>query len=116
PKNISGNTTENLCILDLAKKIGCKIIAFSSGGKIQEYCANNRIEYRRIPQFHSPRASFPSFLYSMLKTLGTLINLKREEVMESILELENFGKKISYYNLIKEKSSLIIAMYIKLII
>ena len=112
PTSISGNTTETLCILELAKKIGCKIIAFSSGGKIQEYCTNNRIEYRRIPQFHSPRASFPSFLYSMLKTLGTLINLKREEVTESISELENLGKKIRSFNLTKENTSLNLAQWI----
>src|SRR5207245_8500340 len=56
--SVSGNTAESLFILDSAKKIDCKILAFSSGGKMQEYCANNKIEYRRIPQFHSPRASF----------------------------------------------------------
>ena len=110
--SVSGNTGETLAILDAAKKIGCKIIAFSSGGKMQEYCANNRIEYRKIPQFHSPRASFPSFLYSMLKALGTLINIKREEVVESISELENLGKKISSFNLTKENTSLNLAQWI----
>ena len=109
--SISGNTAETLSILNSAKKIGCKIIAFSSGGKMQEYCANNKIEYRKIPQIHSPRASFPSFLYSMLKTLETLISIKKE-VVESISELENLGKTIGSSNLTKENTSLNLAQWI----
>jgi len=109
--SISGNTAETLSILNSAKKIGCKIIAFSSGGKMQEYCANNKIEYRKIPQIHSPRASFPSFLYSMLKTLETLISIKKEAV-ESISELENLGKTIGSSNLTKDNTSLNLARWI----
>ena len=109
--SISGNTAETLSILGSAKKIGCKIIAFSSGGKMQEYCANNKIEYRKIPQIHSPRTSFPSFLYSMLKTLETLISIKKEAV-ESISELENLGKTIGSSNLTKENTSLNLAQWI----
>jgi len=81
--SISGNTPETLSILESGKKIGCKIIAFSSGGKMQEYCENNTIEYRKIPQFHSPRSSFSGFLYSMLKVLEPLIPVKKEDVVEA---------------------------------
>ena len=109
--SISGNTAETLSILDSAKKIGCKIIAFSSGGKMEEYCTNNKIEYRKIPQIHSPRASFPSFLYSMLKTLETLISVKKD-VAESISELENLGKTIGSSNLTKENTALNLAQWI----
>jgi glucose/mannose-6-phosphate isomerase len=107
--SISGNTAETLSILESAKKIGCKTIAFSSGGKMQEYCENNRIEYRKIPQLHSPRSSFSIFLYSMLKVLGPLIPVKKEDVVESIYELENLGKKIRSTNLTKENISLNLA-------
>ena len=110
--SVSGNTAETLYILDSAEKIGCKIIAFSSGGKMQQYCASNRIEYRRIPQFHSPRASFPSFLYSMLNALGALINVKRDEVVEYISELETLSKKINSFNLTAENTSLNLAQWI----
>ena len=107
--SISGNTPETLSILESGKKIGCKIIAFSSGGKMQEYCENNTIEYRKIPQFHSPRSSFSGFLYSMLKVLEPLIPVKKEDVVESIYELENLGKKISSFNLTKDNISLNLA-------
>ena len=43
--SVSGNTVETLSLLKSAKKIGTKIIAFSSGGKIQEYCIKNDIKY-----------------------------------------------------------------------
>ena len=36
--SVSGNTAETLTILDSAHKLGSKIIAFSAGGKMQEYC------------------------------------------------------------------------------
>src|SRR2546425_12275427 len=54
---ISGNTVETLSVLDSAKKLGCNTMAFSSGGKMEEYCIKNKIEYRNIPQLHSPRVS-----------------------------------------------------------
>src|SRR5947209_36566 len=53
--SVSGNTAETLSILDSAYKKDCKIIAISSGGKMQEYCAKNKIEHRCFQQVHSPR-------------------------------------------------------------
>jgi len=107
--SVSGNTAETLAVLDSAHKKNCKIIAFSSGGKMQEYCENNRIEYRKIPQFHSPRSSFSSFLYFMLKALEALIPVKKEDVAESIYELENLGKNICSFNLTRNNVSLNLA-------
>src|SRR5229473_1293935 len=49
---------------------------FSSGGKMQEYCTKNKLEHRSFQQVHSPRASFPIFLYCILKALGTVIPMK----------------------------------------
>ena len=60
--SISGNTIETLTVLNEAKKRNCKIVAFSSGGKMEEYCKKNNIENRKIPQIHSPRASFTNKL------------------------------------------------------
>ena len=67
--SVSGNTVEALSILDQAKKIDCNLIAVSSGGKIEKICKSNSIDYRKITQFISPRASLVSFVYSMLKIL-----------------------------------------------
>ena len=46
--SVSGNTIETLTVLKEAKKLNCKIIAFSSGGKIEDFCIKNKIEYRKI--------------------------------------------------------------------
>src|ERR1700687_2048403 len=49
--SVSGNTAETLAGLDSAHKKNCEIIAFSSGGKMQEYCKNNRIELEKFHNF-----------------------------------------------------------------
>jgi len=97
--SISGNTVETLTVLDSARKTDCKLIAFSSGGKMEEYCTKNNTEFRKIPMYHSPRASFPAFLYSILKTLNTVIPVKKDDIWKSIDEMERSQKLISSSNL-----------------
>ena len=97
--SVSGNTAETLSVLESAHKLGSKIIAFSSGGKMQEYCTKNKIEHRIIPQYHSPRASFTSFLFTILKVLYSTLEIKQYDILESITELENLSKKISSLDL-----------------
>ncbi len=113
PVSISGNTSETLSIVESAHSQGCKIIAFSSGGKIEELCLRKNIEYRKIEQIHSPRASFPTFLYSMLNILSTIIPIKKEEVLESIKKLICIQKEISSKNLSKNNPALNLAEWIK---
>jgi len=110
--SISGNTDETLSILDSANKLGCKIIAFSSGGKMQDYCAKNKIEHRVIPQYNSPRVSFTSYLYTILNVLHSTLKIKQNDIMESLDELENIKKKISSSNLTDENPSLSLAKWI----
>ena len=55
--SISGNTVETLTTLESAYKLNCKIIAFSSGGKMESFCSKNGIAFRKIAQIHSPRTS-----------------------------------------------------------
>jgi len=110
--SVSGNTTETLAVLDSAYKRKSKIMAFSSGGKMLEYCTKNKIEHRHVPQYHSPRASFTSYLYTMLKVLYPALEIKQQDVLESIIELENIGRKISSSNLTKNNPSLNLAEWI----
>jgi len=107
--SVSGNTTETLAVLDSANKIKCKIIAFSSGGKMLDYCIKNKIEYRNIDYYHSPRASFTSYLYTILKVLHSTLKIKKEDILESIVELEKHKEKISSSNLTNNNPSLNIA-------
>lgn len=111
--SISGNTSETLEILKAAKKMGCKIIAFSSGGKMEKYCLQNKIQYRKISEFHSPRASFVSFLYSMLKVLSPCIPIKKTDIEKSIKELYKTRKKIDSENLTKNNPALNLALWIE---
>lgn len=111
--SVSGNTVETLTILDSAKKLGSKIIAFSSGGKIQEYCEKNKIQYRNIVQIHSPRASFPNYLYSMMNILKCIIPVPKHDIDDSIEQLKNLQNKISSSNLNDNNLSLEIAEWIQ---
>jgi len=110
--SVSGNTIETLSILQSAQKLNCKIIAFSSGGQILDYCIKNKIQHRLITKYHSPRASFTSFLYSILKVLHTTLEIKEEDVLESILELEKIKKQICSVNLTDSNPSLNLAKWI----
>jgi glucose/mannose-6-phosphate isomerase len=110
--SISGNTAETLSVLESARKTKCKLISFSAGGKMQDYCSKYRIEHRIIPQIHSPRASFPGFLYSILKVLGPVLPVKEKDIIDSIKELEKTGKMITSDNLDKNNPSLNLARWI----
>jgi len=107
--SVSGNTAETLSVLESAHKLGSKIIAFSSGGKMQEYCTKNKIEHRIIPQYHSARASFTSFLFTILKVLHSTLEIKQYDILESITELENLSKKISSSDLSDKNPALSLA-------
>ena len=110
--SISGNTIETLGVLDAARRSRCNLIAFSSGGKMQEYCIKHRIEHRNVEEIHSPRASFPTFLYTILKVLGPVIPIKKTDVLESIKELDKTSRKISSGNIGRENPALRLAEWI----
>lgn len=96
--SVSGNTMETLQVLESASKCGCKTISFSSGGKMQTFCEKNKLPFKKIPIFHSPRASLPSFLYSMIHYFGPMFNINKDEVFESIKSLENLRQNINSSN------------------
>ncbi len=110
--SVSGDTIETLSVLKSAKDLGSKIIAFSSGGIIQEYCSKYNLNHRVIPKYHSPRATFPSYLFTILKVLHHTLNIKQENILESINELEILNKKINSSNLTNDNSSLNLAKWI----
>jgi len=110
--SISGNTEETLSVLNYATKLECKIIAFSNGGKMQKICQEKNLNYRNIPMRHSPRASFTTFLFSMLKILESVIPIKKVDVIESLEKLEILKKEISSNNLTEDNSSLSLARWI----
>ena len=110
--SISGNTTETMTVLDSATKLDAKIIAFTSGGKMLKYCTKNNIKHTKIEMMHSPRASFVSFFYSMLGVLASTIPVKKQDISESLKQLEELQKTISSSNLTKTNPSLDLARWI----
>ena len=111
--SISGNTAETRHVLKEASERKLKIIALSSGGEIEKYCKSNQIDYRKIEQCHSPRASFPSYVYSLLSILEPIIPIKKNEVIESIKKLEEMKNNICSENLNHDNIALEIAEWIE---
>ena len=110
--SVSGNTDETLTVLDAASKQDCKIISLSSGGKMEKFCSEKKIEFRKIPKTHSPRASFPGFLYSMLKILNPVIPIPENEISESIAEMKKLSSSINSKNLTNDNPALNLAEWI----
>ncbi len=104
--SVSGNTIETLSILDQAKDLNCNLIAFSSGGEIEKICKSNNIDYRKIKQYISPRASTVSYVYSMLKILELILPINKENIIESIENLEKLKNQISSNNLTDSNKAL----------
>jgi len=110
--SVSGDTAETMTVLDSASRLDCRLVAFSSGGKMEQYCQKNRIEYRNVQKIHSPRASFIHYVYSILGTLNSIIPTSKQDIAESIAELANTSKQISSSNLSKTNPSLNIAEWL----
>ncbi|RZD39350.1 MAG: glucose-6-phosphate isomerase [Thaumarchaeota archaeon] len=110
--SVSGNTAETLSVLESAQKMNCKIICFTSGGKMLDFCKKNKNQYRIISKIHSPRASFINYLYSILKVLHVTLEINQKDILESITELEKIHTKINSSNLTNSNVALNLAKWI----
>jgi|TARA_B100001540_G_scaffold271517_1_gene255311 glucose/mannose-6-phosphate isomerase len=111
--SISGNTKETLTVLENAKKENTKIIAFSSGGIMEEFCKKNDIIHQKIQMVHSPRTSFPNFLFTILNSLRQIIPIKDEDLKQTIIDLRNTRDSIFSGNLTEENISLRLSRWIR---
>ena len=107
--SVSGNTQETISILKQVKKTSAKSISFSTNGHIEKYCFRNKLQYRQVKKNHSPRASFSSFLYTMLMVLKPMLPIKNTDIISSIKKLEFTQKKNSIENLTGKNPSLNLA-------
>jgi len=110
--SVSGNTVEAITALNSAKDLNCNLIAFSSGGKIEEICRKNNINHRNIPLHGNQRASFPAYVYSILKVLNSIMPIDKTCVENSITQMEILSEKISTNNLTDSNPSLSLAKWI----
>ena len=111
--SVSGNTSETLSILKSVKETSANAVCFSSGGLMEKYCKSNNVFFQKIPMVHSPRASFPSFLYSILNILEPILPIKSNDIHESIAALEKTKKNIFSGNLTIENKALDLAEFTK---
>ena len=110
--SISGNTEETLSVVESALKKNCKTISFSNGGKMEKFCTKNGIDYQKIALYHSPRASFTSFLYSMLKVLHPILPINENDITESLAKLRETRKVVSYNNMTETNPALELAVWV----
>jgi glucose/mannose-6-phosphate isomerase len=110
--SVSGNTEETLSILNSALKLKCKTIAFSDDGKMGKICLEKNISHRKISTRHSPRASFPAFLFSMINVLEPLLPIEKNDIVDSIQKLQKQKEEISSNNLTNENPAISLAKWI----
>jgi len=110
--SVSGNTSETISILNNAKKTQAKIVSFSSGGKMEKICNDDRIFFEKIPIIHSPRVSYTNFLYSIMNILKPILPIEDKDIYESISQLEKTRNIIFSKNLNSENKALELANFI----
>jgi glucose/mannose-6-phosphate isomerase len=108
----SGNTIETITTVQSAMNTECKIVCFSSGGKLEEICRKNQINYRKIPLQQNPRTSFPAYVYSILKILNSTIPVEKKSIDDSISQMSILSEKISSGNLNDSNPSLEVARWL----
>ena len=111
--SISGNTSETLTVLESAIKKTNNIISFSDGGKMKKFCKEKNIMHQNLSIIHSPRATFPRALYTILKSLSNILPINKNDINDSLVQLELLNHKINSSNLTQENISLGIAKWIK---
>ncbi len=86
----SGNTEETLSLFEEGIKKNCKIVAVTSGGKLQKLCEKENVKLISIPKGKPPRAAV-AYLFApivvMLEKLG--IYESEREVKVAIENLKN---------------------------
>ena len=80
---------------------------------MEKFCTKNNITYKKIEQVHSPRASFSIYLFSMLKALESVLKINKQDITESLDQLEEQKKSISSENLTIDNPAIDLAIWIK---
>jgi glucose/mannose-6-phosphate isomerase len=109
--SVSGNTSETVEILKNVTKTEAKVAGFSSGGLVEKFCKDNNIFFQNIPMIHSPRASYASFLFSILNILEYILPIKQVDVTDTINTLEKTRKNIFSENLTDQNMALDLAKF-----
>ena len=94
----SGNTEETLSQYDEAFELGCTVICFCSGGKLEEKAKDNMHTIIKFPKGQQPRAAIPYQFYNLARVtrrIGLIGDVKWGEVEESIKVVEGHCEKMN---------------------
>lgn len=94
----SGNTEETLSAFDQCKQVGAKIIAMTTGGKLQGLAIECGLDYTILPAGLQPRAALGlsvSFTLILLNKLGFASDEIVEELYFSFTKLTELCDKLS---------------------
>jgi glucose/mannose-6-phosphate isomerase len=91
----SGNTEETLSAVSAAQKKGCKIIAITSGGKLEGFCEENSLPVVKIPTGYAPRAAVGFLFFPMVIILEKLnILTLNTELPDMLFDLKQLRENI----------------------
>ena len=79
---------------------------------IKQYAIKNEINHQEIKMEHSPRASFPRYIFSMLKILELVIPVKKSDVSDAISKMKITQENIASNNLNENNTALNLAKWI----
>ncbi|MEM4397823.1 MAG: SIS domain-containing protein, partial [Candidatus Woesearchaeota archaeon] len=66
----SGNTEETISAYRTALRRGCRVVAISSGGKLEELSKMNKNPFIKVPKGVQPRLAFPYMFVPILNVLS----------------------------------------------
>ena len=80
----SGNTEETISIFNDAKARGCKILALTTGGKLDELASSNQVHTLKIEGGFQPRMALGFSLTYLVMLMGELIGKEYKEELSNI--------------------------------
>ena len=114
--SVSGDTAETLAVAGAAGRLGCRLIGFSSGGRLERFCGRDRspaASFRKVRAFLNPRSSFASFVYSMIKAMGPILPIGKGDVSESLRRMSALCGEVGSANLGPSNPSLRLAQWVR---
>ncbi len=91
----SGNTEETLNQFSKGLKTGCRIIAITSGGKVEEICKSTKTPMIKIPPNFQPRVAIAYLFFPMLIVLKKLeLYNPKGEITDAIEAVKSLRDKI----------------------
>lgn len=80
----SGNTEETIAVFNDAKARGCKVLALTTGGKLEELASSNNVHTLKIEAGFQPRMALGFSLTYLVMLMGELIGKEYKEELNNI--------------------------------